>query len=317
VTIAIDHGRVLPINRRHQISGGTNPMLLKEGILMTSQRRKRLQGKPGMATWTKALLLVGYCSFLMFAIVLVGTAKSPAPKRSRWHQRNPLFNPAAKPTGVTVDQVVSLKDVPVPQPMAVVLTSLPTDLNPLNFLPLSSQIVKNHAALVRLGKALFWDMQVGSDGIQSCASCHFNGGADSRTKNQISPNLSDTNFHANNSPNGSSLGGDNTFGEATMPYTANDPNTPNPPGPVEPPPAALNVPGLPQFTPNYTVNSGDFPLNDWFNPTELTPRGPSVTPQEEADNVARDTNDIMASQGVRRGNCASPCTAPGQLVDSG
>jgi len=29
-----------------------------------------------------------------------------------------------------------------------------------------------------LGKALFWDMQVGSDGVQACATCHFDAGAD-------------------------------------------------------------------------------------------------------------------------------------------
>lgn len=38
-----------------------------------------------------------------------------------------------------------------------------------------------------LGKALFWDMQVGSDGVQACASCHFHAGADDRSKNQINP----------------------------------------------------------------------------------------------------------------------------------
>jgi cytochrome c peroxidase len=38
-----------------------------------------------------------------------------------------------------------------------------------------------------LGKALFWDMQVGSDGITACASCHFNAGADNRVNNQVSP----------------------------------------------------------------------------------------------------------------------------------
>lgn len=38
-----------------------------------------------------------------------------------------------------------------------------------------------------LGKALFWDMQVGSDGVQACATCHFRAGADPRTKNQINP----------------------------------------------------------------------------------------------------------------------------------
>jgi len=40
-----------------------------------------------------------------------------------------------------------------------------------------------------LGKALFWDMQVGSDGVQACASCHFRAGADPRSKNQLSPGL--------------------------------------------------------------------------------------------------------------------------------
>ena len=49
--------------------------------------------------------------------------------------------------------------------------------------------VKDNAKAVELGKALFWDMQAGSDGIQACASCHFNAGADSRTKNQISPGV--------------------------------------------------------------------------------------------------------------------------------
>jgi len=36
-----------------------------------------------------------------------------------------------------------------------------------------------------LGKALFWDMQVGSDGVQACGSCHFHGGVDNRTKGQL------------------------------------------------------------------------------------------------------------------------------------
>ena len=44
-------------------------------------------------------------------------------------------------------------------------------------------------ALQQLGKALFWDMQVGGDGIQSCASCHYHAGADNRITNQMSPGL--------------------------------------------------------------------------------------------------------------------------------
>jgi cytochrome c peroxidase len=39
-----------------------------------------------------------------------------------------------------------------------------------------------------LGKALFWDMQVGSDGVQACGTCHFHASVDNRTKNQLNPN---------------------------------------------------------------------------------------------------------------------------------
>jgi len=49
--------------------------------------------------------------------------------------------------------------------------------------------IKDNAAAVRLGKALFWDMQVGSDDETACASCHFRAGADPRSKNQVSPGL--------------------------------------------------------------------------------------------------------------------------------
>jgi len=45
-------------------------------------------------------------------------------------------------------------------------------------------------AAIRLGKALFWDSNLGQDG-QACASCHFSAGADSRVKNQVSPGLND------------------------------------------------------------------------------------------------------------------------------
>jgi cytochrome c peroxidase len=58
--------------------------------------------------------------------------------------------------------------------------------------------VKDRAAAIRLGKAFYWDMQVGSDGIQACASCHFHAGADNRMKNTINPDtrsaVSDTTF---------------------------------------------------------------------------------------------------------------------------
>src|SRR5438067_2065044 len=62
----------------------------------------------------------------------------------------------------------SLKRVTLPQPTG------------------SSQYVRDQAALVLLGKALFWDMQAGSDGRTACATCHFHAGADHRTQNQLS-----------------------------------------------------------------------------------------------------------------------------------
>src|SRR5437867_1260518 len=65
--------------------------------------------------------------------------------------------------------LASLKTVPVPKP-----TNLAT-------------YVKNEAAAVKLGKALFWDMQAGGDGRQSCASCHSAAGADNRTRNTLNP----------------------------------------------------------------------------------------------------------------------------------
>ena len=47
--------------------------------------------------------------------------------------------------------------------------------------------VSDRAVAIRLGKALFWDMNVGSDGNTACATCHFKAGADHRITNQINP----------------------------------------------------------------------------------------------------------------------------------
>src|SRR3954451_419828 len=49
------------------------------------------------------------------------------------------------------------------------------------------RFVKDNSAAQKLGKALFWDMQAGADGRQACASCHFNAGADNRSRNEINP----------------------------------------------------------------------------------------------------------------------------------
>jgi len=119
------------------------------------------------------------------------------------------------------NRFLSLKEVPVPVPRAVVIpgpiTNIPGPETDLEFRELvKAGIVRDPAALIQLGKAMFWDMQVGSDGVQSCASCHFSAGADVRTRNQISPGLHDTNFRGV-SPD---FPGDSSFGNATVPFTA-------------------------------------------------------------------------------------------------
>lgn len=60
--------------------------------------------------------------------------------------------------------------------------------------------IRDKQAAILLGKALFWDMQVGSDGLLACASCHFHAGADNRIKNQISPGLLRFNSAGNADP---------------------------------------------------------------------------------------------------------------------
>jgi hypothetical protein len=41
---------------------------------------------------------------------------------------------------------------------------------PVPYNPSIYQYVANKQAAIELGKAIFWDMQAGSDGIQACAS---------------------------------------------------------------------------------------------------------------------------------------------------
>ncbi len=72
-------------------------------------------------------------------------------------------------------EITSLKSVPIPEP---------TDLD---------LYIRDKESAIALGKALFWDMQLGSDGATACASCHFSAGADNRAKNQINPGFARSN----------------------------------------------------------------------------------------------------------------------------
>ncbi len=66
----------------------------------------------------------------------------------------------------------------LPLPLSSVEVPLPPDL---------SYYIKDEEAAIRLGKALFWDIQAGSDGMTACASCHNFGGTDRRVKNSTNP----------------------------------------------------------------------------------------------------------------------------------
>jgi cytochrome c peroxidase len=94
------------------------------------------------------------------------------------------------------------------------------------------RFVKNRDAVVRLGKSLFWDQQVGSDG-QACGSCHFHAGADNRSKNQLDPGL------RNQTPE-------------TDPKAFND--------------RTAFGPNLNDFGPNYTLKADDFPFHKLSDP---------------------------------------------------
>jgi cytochrome c peroxidase len=120
--------------------------------------------------------------------------------------------------GQAAGQVPSLSDIPVPRP------------------PNLGEFIRDEEAAKALGKALFWDMQVGSDGVQACATCHFRAGADPRKKNQISPGLLRVVFQRDGAGN---------------PVATLDPD--------------LGFDGL---GPNATLRTSDFPFRRLADPTD-------------------------------------------------
>jgi cytochrome c peroxidase len=104
---------------------------------------------------------------------------------------------------VRASSLRSAREVP-PPPNPPPLSTVPVPV------PFPSDVVDNDAA-IRLGKALFWDVQVGGDGQTACASCHFHAGADNRRTNTVNPG-GDGIFQAVTGPgatwNGVSIGPD-------------------------------------------------------------------------------------------------------------
>lgn len=80
--------------------------------------------------------------------------------------------------GVVVADMKVVTKVDPPNALETIPVPTPPDLE---------KYVSNKDAAIALGKALFWDMQTGSDGKTACATCHWHAGADARTRNTLHP----------------------------------------------------------------------------------------------------------------------------------
>ena len=132
-------------------------------------------------------------------------------------------------------------------------------------------IIADRTMAEALGKALFHEMMVGSDGIQACVTCHFAAGADPRSINQLSPGL----LRVKSSRDGDTKGHHGAEGAADTLFEV--------------------VTGTPSTTgPNYLLERWDFPLvRDIGN-------GDNVV--EVADGVygpaPGNSNDTVSSMGI-------------------
>lgn len=147
------------------------------------------------------------------------------------------------------------------------------------------------AAAMALGKALFWDMQVGSDGVQSCGTCHFAAGIDTRTKNQLNPNhLGPDGTNATfdlHPPNSEVVASDFPFHKLINPEIAGDP--------------AATTPITASVNPGVLENN--------------FPGGVTSFVVADAANIVSDINDVMSSMGVKFGKFFDIPT-PGGLASS-
>lgn len=139
-----------------------------------------------------------------------------------------------------------------PGPLSSIPVPLPADLG---------KYIASRERAIALGKALFWDMQVGSDGRTACATCHWHAGADQRLKNSLHPGAPGSNF-----------------------------------GPQYPQSASLFTAAVGQFRGvNKTLKADDFPFHKVLQP--LAPADRQGQPSK-GNPVLRDTREIAGSQGV-------------------
>jgi len=96
---------------------------------------------------------------------------------------------------------------------------LPPTLNGQDLV--AAGVIANRRVAQQLGKALFWDIQIGSDG-QACASCHFHAGADIRIANQVNPGTNavnpDLTFSSRRNPANGPTGPNKTLSADDFPF---------------------------------------------------------------------------------------------------
>ncbi|MFJ3485741.1 cytochrome-c peroxidase [Pseudomonas sp. NPDC090202] len=136
---------------------------------------------------------------------------------------------------------------------------------------LMGDFVLNRDAAIRLGKALFWDQDIGSDGLTACATCHYHAGVDHRITNQLNPGAANTNANATTLFN--------------KPFIA-----PNIPGDV---PSYATLSGG-KGGPNYTLKKTDFPTHVLADPLDRNSA------------IVYSTDDVVGSQGVFDANYVRP-----------
>lgn len=163
----------------------------------------------------------------------------------------------------------SLKCTPAPEPYMLDEKGKKLSIYP--------GIIKNKVAAIALGKMLFWDSMVGSDGI-ACASCHFQAGADNRTKNQINP--------GSRNASGKLASDGKTPINNVFDFMSSNPNSTN---------LDALFPASGKGA-NYTLKKADFPLRQYKEP-EVVIENLAVQNDRNAE-VIYDSDDIVSSQGV-------------------
>ncbi len=205
-----------------------------------------------------------------------------SPSSMQWVERTASFTASSRrvairfssdssgiPNGAVVARVEVSEKAEAPGPLSSAKVPLPDNL---------SDFVKDREKAILLGKALFWDMQVGGDGRTACASCHWNAGADVRVKNSVAPGA-----------------GGGAFGHQTAE------------GP------ALREAALAAYRgANTTLKAADFPFHRLQNPLKSPDHPNDKTPENP---VTYDTSEVVGSQGVP--SRLFVAVVPGNPVDIG